>query len=222
SPVLKEEATALRAVWPPLVSGAHRLEFGDVVLTLFFADIAVLRDLRASVDAIYLDGFAPAKNPEMWTPQMMRALSRLAAPGATLATWSVAAPVREALQATGFAVEKRPGFGGKREMLVGRKNGDSHHFSPPTRSAVVVGAGLAGAAVCERLCARGWEVELHERHAEPAQEASGNHAGTFHPIITPDDSVFARLTRAGFLHGLRRWSALDGVRYDRCGVLQLA
>ena len=221
-PELKEEASALHAEWPPLVSGAHRLELGDVVLTLFFADIAILRDMRASADAIYLDGFAPANNPEMWTHQAMRALSRLAAPGATLATWSVAAPVRDALQASGFAVEKRPGFAGKREMLIGRKNGDSHHFSPPKRSAVVVGAGVAGAAVCERLCARGWEVELHERHAEPAQEASGNHAGAFHPVLTPDDSIFARLTRAAFLYSLPYWERLPGVAHDRCGVLQLA
>src|SRR5205085_9485485 len=128
-PELAAEATELHAHWPLLVGGAHRLEFGNVVLTLFFADIAQLRDLRLAADAIYLDGFAPAKNPDMWTHQVMRSLSRLAAPQATLATWSVAAPVREALQATGFAVEKRAGFGGKREMLVGRKikNGDSHH-----------------------------------------------------------------------------------------------
>ena len=221
-PDLREEASELHAAWPPLVGGAHRLEFGDVVLTLFFADIAALRDVRASADAIYLDGFAPAKNPEMWTHQVMRAVSRLAAPGATLATWSVAGPVREALEATGFTVDKRAGFGGKREMLVGRRNGDSHHFSAPERRALVVGAGVAGAAVCERLCARGWQVELHERHAEPAQEASGNHAGTFHPIVTPDDSIFARLTRAGFLYALRSWERLPGVRHDRCGVLQLA
>jgi len=51
------------------------------------------------------------------------------------------------------------------------------------------------AALCERLCARGWEVELVERHAAPAQEASGNHAGTFHPVATPDDNLMARLTR---------------------------
>ncbi len=222
-PELKEEARALHAAWPPLVSGAHRLEFGDVVLTLFFADIAILRDLRASADAIYLDGFAPARNPEMWTHQVMRALSRLAAPGATLATWSVAAPVRDALQATGFAVEKRAGFGGKREMLVARntKSVPDPDFRRQ-RKAVVVGAGVAGAAVCERLCARGWEVELRERHAEPAQEASGNHAGAFHPVLTPDDSIFARLTRAAFLYALPHWERLPGVQHDRCGVLQLA
>ena len=130
--------------------------------------------------------------------------------------------MRDALQETGFSVDKRAGFGGKREMLVGRRNGDSHHFSVPERRAVVVGAGVAGAAVCERLCARGWEVELHERHAQPAEEASGNHAGAFHPIVTPGDSIFARLTRAGFLYALRYWQRLPGVRHDRCGVLQLA
>ena len=222
-PDLGAEARELHAHWPPLVSGAHRLEFGNVVLTLFFADVAILRDLRLTADAIYLDGFSPAKNPEMWTHQVMRSVSRLAARDATVATWSVAGNVREALEETGFAVEKRAGFGGKREMLTARntRNGDSHHF-PTGRSAIVVGAGLAGAAVCERLCTRGWEVELHERRAEPAQEASGNHAGTFHPMVTPDDSIFARLTRAGFLYALRNWQRLDRARYDQCGVLQLA
>jgi tRNA 5-methylaminomethyl-2-thiouridine biosynthesis bifunctional protein len=76
--------------------------------------------------------------------------------------------------------------------------------------------------VCERLCARGWEVELVERHAGPAQEASGNPAGAFHPVVTPDDSVFARMTRAGFLHSLARWKALVNLRWDQCGLLQLA
>src|SRR5688572_33024044 len=108
-------------------------------------------------------------------------------------------------------------------MLVARNVRNDAKTSPVgTRKAAVVGAGVAGAAVCERLCARGWEVELYERHAEPAQEASGNHAGTFHPIVTPDDSVFARLTRAGFLFSLARWKALESLRWDPCGVLQLA
>ena len=223
-PELQDEATELHARWPLLVPGAHRLEFdgGKVVLTLFFADIKVTRELRLAADAFYLDGFAPAKNPDMWSHAVMRNLSRLAAPGATAATWSVAAEVRKALEGTGFAVEKRAGFGGKREMLVAhyQKQGQTTFIS--SRTAAVVGAGLAGAAVCERLCARGWDVTLYERHAGPAQEASGNHAGTFHPIVTPDDSLFARLTRAGFLASIERWKSLEGLRWDPCGVLQLA
>jgi tRNA 5-methylaminomethyl-2-thiouridine biosynthesis bifunctional protein len=221
-PELAREAAELHAAWPPLVSGVHRLEFAGAVLTLFFEDIAVLRELDVGADAIYLDGFSPARNPEMWTHQTMRSLSRLAARGATVATWSVAASVREALQATGFAVEKRAGFAGKREMLAGRYEKAGREPLARERRAAVVGAGIAGAAICERLCSRGWEVELYERHAQPAEEASGNHAGTFHPIVTPDDSVFARLTRAAYLYSLQRWRTLQGLRWDPCGVLQLA
>ena len=216
------DAAELHARWPSPVPGAQRVELegGKIVLTLFFGDISLARDLRLAADAFYLDGFAPAKNPDMWSPQVMRALSRLAAPGASAATWSVAASVRGALEATGFAVEKRPGFGGKKEMLVATHlQGRTHPI--PERRATVVGAGLAGAAVCERLCARGWDVELYERHAAPAQEASGNHAGAFHPVVTPDDSVFARITRAAFLYSLSKYKSLDA-RWDPCGVLQLA
>ena len=222
-PEVRDEAAELHARWPLLTPGVHRLEFGNAVLTLFLADIKALRDLRLAADAIYLDGFSPARNGEMWSPAVLRAISRLAAPDATAATWSVAGAVRRALEETGFAVEKRPGFGNKKEMLVARNTRQGKVRDAPTeRRAVVVGAGLAGAAVCERLCARGWEVELYERHAGPAQEASGNHAGTFHPVVTPDDSVFARLTRAGFLFSSSYWKGFSGIRWDPCGVLQLA
>jgi tRNA 5-methylaminomethyl-2-thiouridine biosynthesis bifunctional protein len=93
---------------------------------------------------------------------------------------------------------------------------------PKEKRALVIGAGVAGAAVCERLAARGWEVTLMERNAGPAAEASGNPAGAFHPVMTPDDSLFARLTRAAFLYSLRHWSALEGLQSARCGVLQIA
>jgi len=223
-PEFEREAAELHSAWPMLVPGAHRLELdaGRIVLTLFFSDIKLLRDLRLAADAIYLDGFSPARNPDMWSHALLRAVSRLAAPGATAATWSVAASVRAALESAGFAVEKAAGFGNKKEMLLARTIRKANFASTPRRNAVVIGAGLAGAAICERLCARGWQVRLVERHAAAAQEASGNHAGSFHPLVTPDDSVFARLTRAGFLYGLLNWEKLDGVRWDRCGVLQLA
>src|SRR6266581_41532 len=223
-PELRQEAAELHARWPVLVPGGHRaeLEGGRVVLTLFFADIKLLRELRLAADAIYLDGFSPAKNPEMWSAALLRAVSRLAATGATAATWSVASSVRHALEATGFAVEKRKGFGDKKEMLVARILKGNSSVEPKQRRAIVVGAGLAAAAVCERLCARGCDVELIERHAGRAQAASGNHAGAFHPVVTPDESVFARLTRAGFLYSLFRWSRLEKAKWDRCGVLQLA
>ncbi len=216
-------SAALREAWPLLVPGCHRMAFehGRVVLTLFFADASdALPQLRLAADAIYLDGFSPARNPEMWSAPLLKRVARLAAPGATAATWSVAGEVRAALGAAGFAVEKRAGFGAKREMLRASLAPHGTPAGPPQASArrvMVIGAGIAGAAACERFAARGWQVELVERHAAPAAEASGNHAGTFHPLIAPDDSVFARLTRAAFLHLLA-----SGVEHKACGVLQLA
>lgn len=116
-------AAELRQSWPPLVAGSHRLHLdgGRVALTLLFGDaLDCLRRVEASVDAFYLDGFAPGKNPVMWSHPVFRAVARLAQAGATLATWTVASSVREALAAAGFTTEKRPGFGRKREMLTGR------------------------------------------------------------------------------------------------------
>ncbi len=230
-------AEELRSAWPMLLPGFHRLEFegGRVVLTLAFADVAAaLRELRLAADAFFLDGFAPARNPDMWSPQVMRQLARLAAAGATAATWSVAAPVREALRGAGFSAEKRRGFARKSEMLVAELSPRSRRAPRAVpesgeKHAVVIGAGLAGAAVCERLAARGWRATLIERHAAPATEASGNPAGTFHPLVAPDDSVFARLTRAAFVHWMERWRTMDTTSaagaapvWQRCGVLQLA
>ncbi len=233
-PELAPLAAALQAQWPMLVPGCQRLSFDDdrVTLTLFFADAEhALAQMRLAADAIYLDGFAPAKNPDMWTRELMKRLAHLAAPQATAATWSAAAAVREALEAAGFTVEKRAGFARKRDMLCARHaprtaSAPAPHAAPAERRAVVIGAGLAGATACERLCARGWQVTLIERHHAPALEASGNHAGVFHPIVTRDDSVLARLTRAGFLYALGHWRALEsrghGIEWDPCGVLQLA
>ena len=214
----------LRAVWPILVPGMHRMEFegGRVVLTVFFGDIDLaLAQLCVFADALFLDGFAPARNPAMWSGPAMKALRRSCAGGATFATYTAASSVRDALAAAGFAVEKRPGFAKKRDMLCGRLCGPRETARSPERSAMVIGAGLAGSAVCDRLAARGWEVTVIERREGPAEEASGNHAGAFHPLVTRDDSAIARLTRASFLYALRHWATLEDVEWAQCGVLQM-
>lgn len=125
-PEFAELSAELIRHWPSgdaLRAGEHRLALADarVVLHLLFGDaLACLPVLDAEVDAFYLDGFSPAKNPDLWSPELCRSLHHLAAPGATLATWSVAGAVRRALSDAGFVVDKRTGFADKRQMLVGR------------------------------------------------------------------------------------------------------
>ena len=75
---------------------------------------------QGHADAWFLDGFAPAKNPELWEPALMVEVARHASPGASLATYTAAGAVRRALAAAGFTVRRVPGFAGKRHMTVGR------------------------------------------------------------------------------------------------------
>lgn len=230
-------AQALAAQWPPPLPGLHRLVFDDgaVELTLALGDAAaVVPQLVLGADAIYLDGFAPARNPDMWSAPLLKAVARLARPGATLATWSTARPVREALVAGGFELDVRPGFGSKREMLVGLyapRYAVRRHEPPAVyagaRRAVVIGAGLAGCSTAHALARRGWEVDLLDRGSGVAAGASGLPAGMLHPQIAGDDSRLARLTRAGFLESLtllRQLQQLGGAAEiaRRDGIFQQA
>jgi tRNA 5-methylaminomethyl-2-thiouridine biosynthesis bifunctional protein len=217
-------AHALLALWPPPLAGYHRLHFdgGGVILTLVFGDArSELPRLVAGADAFFLDGFAPARNPEMWSPEVVREIARLAAPGATLATWTVAGGVRTALADAGFRIEKRAGFAGKREMLVGWRDGGAHE-APAERRAAVVGAGLAGSLGADRLAALGWSVTLLAERAARSRAQ----AGLVRPIVNLRDATNARLSRAAFLYALQHFRALQHEGYhltwDRCGVLQVA
>jgi len=223
-------ARQLQQAWPPLLSGMHRLQFEDgrITLTLAFADAAsVVPRLRLRADAIYLDGFAPRLNQDMWAPQLLRQIAQLARPGATLATYSTAAAVRQTLEAAGFAVEKCAGFGRKREMLRGHhapRQPRPEPTDPGNRHAIVIGAGIAGAAVAERLAQRGWRIELIDGR-DPAPAQAARYAGVFHPHVSIDDCILSRASRNGFLLALGHWRALEhsGMKPDwaRCGVLQL-
>ncbi len=223
---LEPLARALLAVWPPPIAGFHRLHFdaGRVILTLLLGDGAeMLPQLVGHADAFYLDGFAPARNPGLWTPEVVRELARLARGGATLATWTVASGVRNALADAGFRIDKRAGFAAKREMLAGVR--EQRSAQPPAtsaRHAIVVGAGLAGTLCAERLAAREWDVELVEARTEREPPA----AGLVRPIANLRDALNARLSRAAFLYSLQHFRALqhDGYHlvWNRCGVLQLA
>lgn len=232
-------ATLLQDAWPDMLPGLHRLEFphapgGSVTLTLAFGDAeALLPRLAVGADAFYLDGFSPSRNGDMWSEAVFRGLSRLARADATLATYTAAGFVRRGLQAVGFDVRKVPGFGGKRDMTVARfapawktrRHAPPVAASWPERHAVVIGAGLAGCAVTERLAARGWRVTLVDRHAGPARQTSAHRAAAMHAHISSDDSLLSRLSRAGNLHALRAWRALAAAGHDvgwhGCGVLQL-
>jgi tRNA 5-methylaminomethyl-2-thiouridine biosynthesis bifunctional protein len=214
-PELQPLAVELAAQWPSPVRGLHRivLDEGRVSLLLAFGDAAELAPkLKLAADALYLDGFTPARNPAMWTPELFRAIARLSKPGARAASYTVAHAVQKGLSQAGFEVELPPGWGGKRQRLQATFNPlwkRTRHTLPAPwpaalpRHAVVIGAGLSGAACAHALAQRGWTVEVLESAPRPAGGGSAMPAGLAHLQPSADDNLLSRLTRAG-MAALRR------------------
>lgn len=201
-----------------LLPGFHRIAQVEPGVTLDLLAVpleAALAQLAARLDAIRLHGMGFA------VTGFARGLARLAAADARLEADGLTHDQVQALAAQGFA------FGDPAASARFASRKPRLPAPPvPVRRAIVVGAGLAGSAACERLCARGWQVTLVERHQRPAMEASGNLAGIFMPLVSRDDNVPTRLTRAAYLYALRYWQGLGGIgraiEGAACGVLQLA
>jgi tRNA 5-methylaminomethyl-2-thiouridine biosynthesis bifunctional protein len=228
-PVLSSWRERLMRQYVALSHGWHRFAFdgGRVALTLLIGDAReTLPALEGRVDAWFLDGFSPAKNPALWEPALFGALARHSRPGATLATYSCAGAVRGALTQAGFRVWKAKGFGAKREMLCGELAFAAAPLrSEPQRRAVVVGGGLAGCAAAGSLAQRGWQVTLLEREPALAAGASGNPQGVLYARLSAHHTPLGRLVLAGYqytLRLLRERLACDREQWSDCPVLQLA
>jgi len=237
-PELAPWASQLQAQWPLPIEGCHRLLLGDasVTLDLWLGDINALTDKlddshNQKVDAWFLDGFAPSKNPDMWTEHLFRAMARLARPGATLATFTSAGFVRRGLQDAGFTVRKGKGFGRKREMLTGTmENDNALPLSTPwyvrrasdNREAAIVGGGIASALLALALVQRGWQVTLYSADDAPAQGASGNRQGALYPLLSAHDPALSQFFPAAFTFARRFYDSLPvAFDHDWCGVTQL-
>lgn len=238
-PELTVFAGQLLDTYPSLVSGFHRLRLaqGRITLTLCFMDVLeALPELVARVDAWYLDGFAPARNPAMWQLPVMQGIAKLSYAQTTLATFTAASDVRRNLQAAGFLVEKHPGFGKKREMLTAVlpeepiENAAFPWFAYPAmaqeRRATIIGGGVAGCQIARSLAERGWQVTLFERHARLATEASGNRAGVLTPKMTAQPGWGETFYRQAFLYAVQQVRRLEqagnAIDWAQCGALQLA
>ena len=204
--------------------GLRRMPQLDEAVTLDLVSASLdtaLGQLDARLDAIELHGIAGEGSG------FVRTLARLAAPGAVLHAHDLTESQVHALGGAGFAIGEHAG-GALKAVFTSRKPPSPWARQPVlARRAIVLGAGVAGAAACERLCARGWEVTLIERHGAPAQEASGNQAGIYMPLLSKDDNIMTRLSRASFLYALAYWEKLGGIGGPtivgaKCGVFQLA
>jgi tRNA 5-methylaminomethyl-2-thiouridine biosynthesis bifunctional protein len=247
-PQLAQLSAAIAEAYPPPVRGFHRIDLGaGAALTLTFGDAAeMLARAEARVDAWFLDGFAPAKNPDLWTEAIFADIARLSAPGATAATFTVAGAVRRGLESAGFAVEKSAGYGRKREMLqahllpspASTGEGRKAQHSRTSRRApwfstsqdapllsgaplAIIGGGVAGAALADAAALAGISATIIDP-AGIASGASGNPAGLVMPRLDLGEGAASRFFIAAYVHALRTIARLeqDGApTFKPCGVL---
>ena len=219
-PELADAARALLEAWPAPTPGFHRLNLPAFNATL---DLAVgeaaeaLLQWSGRADAWFLDGFAPATNPGMWSDAVLNGVAARSAPGARVATFTVAGAVRRGLAERGFVVDKRPGHGRKRERLEARRPDGPPPDAKPT--VAVIGAGVAGGALVRAFTALGLTCNVIEETA-PGSGGSGFPSALVTPRLDAGDQGIAALHAQALSRARALYAAVPGAIVAD-GVLQL-
>jgi tRNA 5-methylaminomethyl-2-thiouridine biosynthesis bifunctional protein len=238
--------------YPGLINGWHSLHLpnpletgGQVVLHLFLGDVLDwLPQIDGEIDAWFLDGFTPSKNPNMWSEQLFLQIARLTPFNGTVATFTAASKIQNSLKACGFKVSKRKGYGKKREMVMASQqytNGpqppnwlcdkpwllNSYKGSSIDRNknktATIIGAGIAGCSTAFSLAKRGWKVTILDKKTI-ASGASGNAQGVLYAKLSAEMNLHSQFYLSGYLFSLNnlKHQLSNKENWNNCGVLQLA
>jgi len=221
-----------------------------VTLHLLLTDsVVAFNNLNAQIDALFLDGFNPRTNCEMWSIELFNALAKLSHSQTTFSTFTSAGYVKRNLQNAGFKTSKKAGFAGKREHLYGIYVGkNTNYVSDPdikntkqkivnhlpekpwfirpnkakTSSIAIIGAGIAGASCAYSLAKRGFKVTVFEQNNKPAQMASGNQQGGLFLKLSAHDTPLTSLLLSGFGYTRRLLAQITNQQiWENCGLLQL-
>ncbi|MDP2285677.1 MAG: bifunctional tRNA (5-methylaminomethyl-2-thiouridine)(34)-methyltransferase MnmD/FAD-dependent 5-carboxymethylaminomethyl-2-thiouridine(34) oxidoreductase MnmC [Pseudohongiella sp.] len=241
-PELSEFSAALLQNYPDHSAGYHRIPMLlpsdkhqtpgtiSILLDLYFGDAQDLLNQQsnqgAKIDAWFLDGFTPSQNPALWSEEILNTVARLSRSGSTLSSYSVTGRVVRHLKTLGFNVEKRKGFGPKRHMLFAHMEKEAVPCHSRVQTAVVIGAGLAGATVAYSLAVRGIRVTVIEQAAEIASGASGNRQAIVQLRLNKQVDSQWQFHVHSYLYALRFYSHLDALseslpNWHPCGVLTL-
>ena len=240
---LSDFSDQLIEAYPEISPGFHSLEFdqGNVSLLLLFGEVTeVLKQFSGQVDAWYLDGFTPEKNPEMWNEEVYKLLSQCSRAKAKVATFSVASHVRKGLEAAGFEMRETRDFPHKRERLVGQLSKGKVEERPQKRAPwyqlpklrenqqkiAIIGGGIAGNTLAYQLSRSGAEVILIDKGSALATGASGNPTAVFEPKLMRGGTLLGQFMTSSYLHALKFYEKLEAETGEefwdhRCGVLDL-
>lgn len=237
-PQFSHLAQHLQQHWLNPIQGCYRFHFDETTLDLWFGDIAEnlpqLGDyMNGKIDAWFLDGFAPSKNPDMWNEQLYQQMFRFTKPQGTFATFTAASAVRKGLENAGFDITKRKGFGKKRECLSGQKTHEKltalsapwFHSQPANlkeEDIAIIGGGIASLCTAISLVKRGAKITIYCEDEQTALNASGNKQGAFYPQLSDDNERNIRFYIHAFAYGHQflQWAIHQQIKFEHefCGV----
>ncbi len=242
-PLTRNTLQRIHALWPEISSlsaqflalheelswGWHRFAFqnGEIMLTLVLGDARqCMKRMIGQAQAWFLDGFSPARNPQLWGDEVFEQIARLSRPQATFATYTSAGSVRRGLQNAGFSVERKQGFGRKREMMTGYLHRTKDGGSPDLAGnhAIVVGGGIAGCSASWSIARRGWKVTLLQGGESLAAHASGNPQATLHIRLPKHMLPPHQIALLGYQYSARLCNQLlrdSPSSWQQCGAIQL-
>ena len=208
-------------------------------LHLYIGDVIEgLEAFSTPVDAWFLDGFSPAKNPQMWSENVIALMAKRSSQNATFSTFSASSKVKKALLLAGFSVTKRQGFGKKREMLQGH-NPQAPCPSPikpwyrlpkinhqSSHDIAIIGAGMAGVSMAYTLAKKGISSTLYDSQHAIGSKTSSLAFGVLMPFLSADANLSDQYYSQGFVHTYKTMQSLlanDSKHFATvCGLLQLA
>ncbi|WP_432463049.1 bifunctional tRNA (5-methylaminomethyl-2-thiouridine)(34)-methyltransferase MnmD/FAD-dependent 5-carboxymethylaminomethyl-2-thiouridine(34) oxidoreductase MnmC [Agarivorans sp. QJM3NY_33] len=245
-PELNEFASQLVKYYPEIMTpGCHRINFSHpvaITLDIWVGDVHQhLPEIpcpdEGLVHSWFLDGFAPSKNPDMWSQDLFNGMAKLSVPEANFATFTAAGFVRRGLISAGFEARKTKGYGRKREMLIGQyqaaqelpslAQGLYHRKGIQAKDDVaIIGAGIAGASLAYALVKRGIKVTIYEQATQAAAEASGNRQGAVYPLLSPNQPHVSDFFQHAFNYQRQIIAQLTqqnlSIEHQYCGLLQLS
>ena len=228
----------LQQNWLNPIQGCYRFHFDETTLDLWFGDVAEnlpqLGDyMNGKIDAWFLDGFAPSKNPDMWNEQLYQQMFRFTKPQGTFATFTAASAVRKGLENAGFNIKKRKGFGKKRECLSGQKTQEKPtalsgpwFYSQPAnlnnQDIAIIGGGIASLCTAISLVKRGAKITIYCEDEQTALNASGNKQGAFYPQLSDDNerNISFYIHAFAYGHQFLQWVIQQQIEFEHefCGV----
>ena len=224
-PDLKEYISELELNYPRNIQGVQKISLfdGRIILNLIIGEIDSTQEyikLMDKVDAWYLDGFSPSKNPDLWSKKLFKCIHKSCHEKTTFSTYTSSGLVKNNLTESGFNHNREEGFSEKRHMLKGNVDTQLKKNTSNTKVAVI-GSGIAGCILSYTLAKKGIEVDLYEKSDKICSGASSHELLVTYPRLSAHDTAFGSFTLHSYIFATNFYKRLKTDAWKRTGVIIL-